>query len=101
MTHDGVCFVLVWPPVKEACGVKRISFQGKTRLMEAPRAEPFLPDYIVQRFPDIDDVHEDSQDEYPKREPHHRRQNHAYRHYGYSYAPPFMRLEKQQVDVKG
>jgi hypothetical protein len=61
----------------------------------------FVPDYIVQRFPDIDDVHEDSQDEYPKREPHHRRQNHAYRHYGYSYAPPFMRLEKQQVDVKG
>ena len=50
MTHDGVCFVLVWPPVKEACGVKRISFQGKTRLMEAPRAEPFLPDYIVQRL---------------------------------------------------
>lgn len=50
MTHDGVCFVLVWPPVKEACGVKRISFQGKTRLMEAPRAELFLPDYIVQRI---------------------------------------------------
>ena len=61
----------------------------------------FVPDYIVRRFPDIDDVHEDSQDDIQKESSIIADKTMHIDITGYSYAPPFMRLEKQQVDVKG